>query len=105
MSMAGTVSRRPGRGMPGLKLSAPQSLNSLLLITGILLLGGLLMMTSASIEIASSQFGDPFYHLKRQAIFAVIGLLVAIITLHVPIKTWRSYSSVSYTHLTLPTKA
>jgi cell division-specific peptidoglycan biosynthesis regulator FtsW len=62
------------------------------LISGILLLSGLLMMTSASIEIASSQFGDPFYHLKRQVIFAMIGLLVAVITLHVPVKTWRSYS-------------
>ncbi|MFP6826932.1 MAG: putative lipid II flippase FtsW [Pseudohongiellaceae bacterium] len=92
MSMATTVNRRPGRGMPGLMLTPSQPLNSLLLISGILLLSGLLMMTSASIEIASSQFGDPFYHLKRQAIFAMIGLLVAVITLHVPVKTWRSYS-------------
>ncbi|MDP6415968.1 MAG: hypothetical protein QGG54_13225, partial [Gammaproteobacteria bacterium] len=48
------------------------SLNPVLLVTCLLLMCGLLMMTSASVEIASSQYGDPFYHFKRQGFFALM---------------------------------
>lgn len=92
MNMATTMGRRTRPGLPALHMETPQTVNSLLLIAGILLLSGLLMMTSASIEIASSQYGDPFYHLKRQSIFAVIGLFAALVTLHVPMRVWRNYS-------------
>lgn len=92
MNMATTIGRRTRPGLPALHMETPQTVNSLLLIAGILLLSGLLMMTSASIEIASSQYGDPFYHLKRQSIFAVIGLFAALVTLHVPMRVWRNYS-------------
>lgn len=68
------------------------SLNPMLLVTCLLLMCGLLMMTSASVEIASSQYGDPFYHFKRQAIFALMGLSVMVITLNVPIIFWRRSS-------------
>tara|TARA_B100001964_G_scaffold208821_1_gene241800 strand:+ start:21644 stop:22774 length:1131 start_codon:yes stop_codon:yes gene_type:complete len=64
----------------------------MLLVTCLLLMCGLLMMTSASVEIASSQYGDPFYHFKRQAIFALMGLSVMVITLNVPIIFWRRSS-------------
>ena len=50
------------KSMPSVKL------NPLLLVTCMLLACGLLMMTSASVEIASSQYNDPFYYLKRQII-------------------------------------
>jgi cell division protein FtsW (lipid II flippase) len=50
------------------------------------------MMTSASIEIASSQYGDPFFHLKRQTIFALMGLAGMLITLHIPMHFWRRIS-------------
>ena len=40
--------------------------NGLLFVVCLLFTFGLLMMTSASIEIASSQYQDPFYFLKRQ---------------------------------------
>ena len=50
------------------------------------------MMTSASIEIASSQYQDPFYFLKRQGIFSIIGLVVVIFTLHVPLIFWKKVS-------------
>jgi cell division protein FtsW len=80
--------------VPGTKLSfsQPGSLNPVLLVTFMLLACGLLMMTSASIEIASSQYGDPMYHFKRQAVFAVLGLLVMIATLKVPTEFWRNSS-------------
>ena len=53
-------------------------INGLLLITLLLLVIGLMMMTSASIEISSSQFGDPLYHLKRQSLFAAMGFLTIL---------------------------
>ena len=66
--------------------------NPVLLVASLLLAVGLLMMTSASVEIASSQFSDPFYHFKRQGIFALMGLSVMIITLHVPVVMWKKSS-------------
>lgn len=91
MSMTNSISAR------GMKVASPsrdesQSINRILLITAILLSCGLLMMTSASVEIASSGFGDSFYHLKRQAIFAVLGIIALLITLHIPIRLWREGS-------------
>lgn len=67
-------------------------LNSLLLIMMILMTTGLLMMTSASVEIASGQAGDPFFYFKRQAVFAVMGIIGLLITLHIPMRFWRRMS-------------
>ena len=74
------------KSMPSVKL------NPLLLVTCMLLACGLLMMTSASVEIASSQYNDPFYYLKRQGIFALIGLLAMMLTLHIPVAIWKKFS-------------
>lgn len=76
----------------GFGLAQSRSLNTMLLITCIMLASGLLMMTSASIQIASSEYGDPFYLLKRQALFAVLGLVTMAITLNVRINFWRKTS-------------
>lgn len=70
----------------------PRSVNSILLFTFLLLFIGLLMMTSASVEIASSQYSDPFFFLKRQLIFSAVGIFVLIVTLHIPVTTWRAQS-------------
>lgn len=66
--------------------------NSILLFTFLLLFIGLLMMTSASVEIANSQYSDPFFFLKRQLIFSAVGIFVLIATLHIPVSTWRAQS-------------
>ncbi|MBL4572367.1 MAG: putative lipid II flippase FtsW [Gammaproteobacteria bacterium] len=70
----------------------PRSVNSILLFTFLLLFIGLLMMTSASVEIANSQYSDPFFFLKRQLIFSAVGVLVLVVTLHIPVATWRAQS-------------
>lgn len=70
----------------------PRSVNSILLFSLLLLFIGLLMMTSASVELASSQYSDPFFFLKRQLIFSAVGIVVLVVTLHVPVTTWRSQS-------------
>ena len=70
----------------------PRAVNSILLFTFLLLFIGLLMMTSASVELASSQYSDPFFFLKRQLIFSVVGIFVLVGTLHIPVTSWRTWS-------------
>ena len=72
--------------------SSEVTFNRLLFVICLLFAIGMLMMTSASIEIASSQYQDPFYFLKRQGIFSIIGLVVVIFTLHVPLIFWKKVS-------------
>jgi len=60
----------------------------LIVLTALLLVFGLLMMTSASVEIASRQFGDAFYHFKRQLLFLVASLGVAAGVLRIPMRYW-----------------
>ena len=73
-------------------LTSTRSLNPLLLISCLLLVSGLLMMTSASVEMANGQYEDPFYYFKRQGIFALIGLSTLVVTLKVPISFWQKSS-------------
>lgn len=72
--------------------SFDKSLNSLLLAFALLMITGLLMMTSASVEIANSMAGDPFYLFKRQVIFAVVGCFGLLFTLAIPMVWWRKLS-------------
>ena len=82
------------RAVRHLDIQAPtgMSINPLLLVSSLLLSCGLLMMTSASVEIASSQYGDPFFHFKRQAVFAFIGVVALLITINIPLRLWRALS-------------
>ncbi len=57
--------------------------------TMLLLALGLLMVTSASIPLASSEMGQPLYFLIRQSACVVIGLLAAGLVLQVPLTRWR----------------
>ncbi len=60
------------------------------LISVVLLLAlGLLMVTSASMPLADSKTGQPFYFLIRQGAFVVVGLLAAGLVLQVPLTRWR----------------
>lgn len=61
-----------------------------LIVLGLLLVTfGLVMMTSASVEIAQSNYGDAFFHFKRQLRFMVMGFICAGVVLMVPTKFWR----------------
>ena len=74
------------------RASAGIHFNLVLLVASLLLAVGLLMMTSASVEIANSQFNDPLYYFKRQGIFALIGLSVMMTTLYIPVAIWKKFS-------------
>jgi cell division protein FtsW len=56
---------------------------TLALIAAIVLLG-LIMVTSASVSIASEDSGEPFYYLERQLLLTLIGLACAALLFAVP---------------------
>ena len=55
-----------------------------------LLLGGLVILASASISISENAVGNPFFYLQRQLIAAVIGAVAGGICLFIPMRFWRS---------------
>jgi len=57
-----------------------------------LLLLGLVMVASASINIAQTEFGEPFYFFWRQLAYAGIGVALATVIVFVPISVWQSLS-------------
>jgi len=54
-----------------------------------LLLGGLVILASASISISDRTSGDPFFYVERQLIACAIGFAGAIVCLYVPMRLWR----------------
>jgi cell division protein FtsW len=55
-----------------------------------LLLGGFVILASASITISDNATGDPFFYLERQLIAAAIGLAAGAFCLFVPMSVWQS---------------
>ncbi|MBU0901341.1 MAG: putative lipid II flippase FtsW [Gammaproteobacteria bacterium] len=53
---------------------------------------GLVMITSASSEVAALQSGNPLYHMIRHLIYLAIGTAAALATLLVPMALWQRYS-------------
>ncbi len=62
----------------------------LLTIVMTLLLGGLVILTSASITISDNVAGNPFYYVERQLLAAAIGGVAAFVCLFVPMRLWQS---------------
>ncbi|MEH6564174.1 MAG: putative lipid II flippase FtsW [Halopseudomonas sp.] len=52
---------------------------------------GLVMVTSASMEVAAGRLGDPLYYMNRQVIYLLIGLLAMAATLAVPVRLWEQF--------------
>ncbi|WP_171006433.1 putative lipid II flippase FtsW [Pseudomonas sp. 2FG] len=50
---------------------------------------GLVMITSASSEVAAVQSGNPLYHMIRHLIYIVIGIGAAGVMLIIPLSTWQ----------------
>ncbi|MDH3441388.1 MAG: FtsW/RodA/SpoVE family cell cycle protein, partial [Gammaproteobacteria bacterium] len=73
------------------RLRNPIKIDSFLLgISLTLLLGGLIVLASASISTADNAAGDPFYYVGRQAIAALMGGFAGFVCLFVPMSFWRS---------------
>jgi cell division protein FtsW len=66
----------------------------IVLITMMLLSIGVTMVYSASTVIAFHDYGDKFYYLYRQLIFAGLGLVAMFVTLHIDYWVWKKYAVV-----------
>lgn len=62
----------------------------LLTIVLALLLGGFVILASASISISDNAVGDPFYYVQRQLFAAAIGAVAGGICLFIPMRLWQS---------------
>ncbi len=51
---------------------------------------GLVMVASASMDLASRNYGEPFYFFHRQVLFAVLGLLAGLVFWWVPLRRWEN---------------
>ena len=62
----------------------------LLTLVLVLLLGGFVILASASITISDNATGNPFFYVQRQLIAAAIGIAAGVFCLYVPMKVWQS---------------
>ena len=62
----------------------------LLTIVTTLLLGGFVILASASITISDNATGNPFFYLERQLIAAAIGIAAGLFCLFIPMRVWQS---------------
>lgn len=78
--------------LPGSGRSVAASLDwPVLLLYATLVVIGLVMVTSASISIASDQLGDPFFYGKRQVLRILLALLLLTIAYRVPTEFWHRH--------------
>lgn len=61
----------------------------LLGVAGVLLFGGLIMLTSASITVAERSAGAPFFYLQQQLLAVAVGLALGWFVLRLPTSTWE----------------
>ncbi len=62
---------------------------SLILLVGTLLSFGLIMLTSASMSVAESSTGQPFFYLLQQLLAVGVGLVFAFMMLQIPTEVWE----------------
>jgi cell division protein FtsW len=62
----------------------------LLTLVMTLLLGGFVILASASITISDNATGNPFFYLERQLLAAAIGTAAGLFCLFVPMRVWQS---------------
>ena len=86
---ARTAARKAGVGRIVVE---PQHLDTLLiLVIGVLLCGGLVMLTSASISLAERDTGNPFFYLQRQLVAVILGLAGAAMMMRIPTQIWERF--------------
>jgi len=69
---------------------APDIDRSLLILYLILIMIGLVMVTSASIGIADQQTQDPFYYAKRQFLRVLLSFMLVWLTCKIPLGFWKN---------------
>ncbi len=66
----------------------------LVLITLLLIGIGVVMVYSASAVLAFREFGDSYYFVKRQALFATLGLIMMLLMIRVDYHIWMKYAMI-----------
>lgn len=76
-------------------LTKAENRPDILLLTVIiaLLIVGIIMVYSASHVWSLYKFGDEFYYLKRQLLFAGVGFIAMLFFMLIPYTTWKKYSN------------
>ena len=57
-----------------------------------LMLIGMIMISSASMDVAASKFGGPFFFIQRHGFFVALSLLVIALIVRVPMYIWERFS-------------
>jgi cell division protein FtsW len=94
MKSAAVAIPRPVHGRAASTVYDVQLLFPVLLLVGI----GIVMVYSASSALALKKFGSDHYFLKKQAVFALVGICVLVLSRHVP---YRFYRPLAYPLLAL----
>jgi len=80
-----------GISMPTLPVDVVQRLDKRLILLAVaLMIIGVIIVTSASMEVASAKHGNPFYHLIRHTVFLSLALGLAAFSFLMPMKVWDS---------------
>ena len=73
------------------RLRTPLKLDPVLMAISLtLLLGGLVVLASASIAVADNATDDPFFYVERQVVAVILGLAAGGFCLFVPMSVWRA---------------
>lgn len=67
---------------------------ALIVIVATLLLGGFVVLASASTAISDGAAGNPLYYLQRQLLAAAIGVVAGAVVLFIPMQFWRNMGPV-----------
>lgn len=89
MSVRSTIMPFPARLKTALQVD-----KMLLTIAMALLLGGLVILASASISISDGATNNPFFYLQRQVFAALIGVIAGGFCLFIPMRFWQSLGPV-----------
>jgi cell division protein FtsW len=73
--------------------SAPDIL--MIIATLAILTIGIVMVYSASAVLSFHEFGDYYYYLKRQLLFAVLGIIAMYFTMNVDYWIWKKYAKIA----------
>ncbi len=75
-----------------------QGVDKLMLIaTSLLVLAGLVMISSASIDVATARNGNSFYYLSRHGLFILLGLIAGLFVYKLPTDWWQKSGWASLT--------
>ena len=67
-----------------------QNIDNLFVVSvALLLMGGMVMMTSASMPVAARNFADPFHYFYKQGFAACLGLIVGFLFFLIPTNFWE----------------